>query len=93
MKEHEARMFGNMVELEADILRFSARVDIHTLLRCLKPHMQMEFDDGSRITWVLMETYKDQNKIAGLEFTQVMFDISFPHDCLSYALSRVRGRR
>jgi hypothetical protein len=93
MREHEARMFGNMLALEDDILRFTARADVNVLLKCMKPHMQMEFDDGSRITWVLMETYQDQNKIAGLQFTQVMFDISFPHDCLSYALSRVRGRQ
>uniref|UniRef100_A0AAU6VYD6 Uncharacterized protein n=2 Tax=unclassified bacterial viruses TaxID=12333 RepID=A0AAU6VYD6_9VIRU len=92
MKEHEARMFGNILALEDDLLRFTARADVRVLLTCMRPHMRMEFEDGSEITWILMETYHDQNKIAGLEFTQMMFDISFPHDCLSYALSRVRGR-
>lgn len=92
MREHEARMFGNRLALEEDVLRYNARLDDNILLTCMKPHMRIEFDDGSRITWVLMETYHDQIKIAGLQFTQVMFDISFPHDCLSYALSRVRGR-
>lgn len=88
--EHEGRLFGCQTQLENDVLRYSERLDVGILLKAMRPSMQMVFEDGSKITWVLMETHKDQMKIAGLEFSQIMFDLSFPRDCLSYALSRLR---
>lgn len=91
--EHEGRLFGCQTQLENDVLRYNSRLDDSILLHAMKPHMRMEFYDGSKITWVLMENHHDQIKIAGIEFSQIMFDLSFPRDCLSYALSRLRGTR
>jgi hypothetical protein len=88
--EHEGRLFGCQTQLENDVLRYNSRLDYLVLLDAMQPHMRMVFEDGSKITWVLMETHKDQMKIAGLEFSQMTFDVSFPRDCLSYALSRLR---
>ena len=91
MREHEARFFGNQLMLEDDVLRYADRLDVGVLITAMKPHMRMVFKDGSKISWILIESSKDLQKIGGLEFSQVMFDLTFPPDCLSMCLSRLRG--
>lgn len=103
-KEREGRFFGTIEELEKDILRYHARLDDNILLSCVKPHQRMHFDDG-RISWHLIEKYQDVWDVSGLEFTQVVFDLSLHKllgqqgdhkefkDVVFYIMTRVRGRR
>lgn len=88
--EHEGRLFGNFVALQDDVLRYNARLDNELLRVCIKPHQRMHFEDG-KIMWVLVQNIEDAYKIAGMEFSQMMFDVSFPHECLTYCLSRLRA--
>lgn len=94
--EYEGRLFGNLVALEEDVLRYNERLDDIILLGAIRPaisregYQRMQFTDG-KIAWVLIEDHKDFQKIMGMEFSQMMFDVSFPHDCLSYCLSRLRS--
>lgn len=89
--EHEGRMFGSQIQLEDDFQRYASRLDLYSLLANSTPHMRMTFTDGSKITWILIKSYEDFHKLGGYEFSQMMFDLSFPHDCLSMCLSRLRS--
>jgi hypothetical protein len=88
--EREGRLFGSMHELENDVLRYQERMSVAQLLGVMKPHLTMDFGTH-KVQWVLIESHKDFQKIMGIEFSQMMFDVSFPHDCLSYCLSRLRS--
>lgn len=88
-KEIEGRLFGSSAELQEDVLRYHDRMSIAQIVEVVKPNMTMDFGTH-KVMWVLMESYKDQMKISGIQFSQIMIDASFPYDCLSYALSRVR---
>ncbi len=92
--EREARLFGCIKELENDVLRYVARIGVIRATEAMKPHKVMQWDDG-KVYWILIEDYQDINQIAGLEFSQVMFDLSFPHDydCVRYCMTRLRGQR
>jgi hypothetical protein len=87
LMEHEGRLFGNMEELEKDVVRY---LDIAESFDYIKPRMTMDFGTH-KVQWVLIESHHDFQKIMGLQFSQIMFDVSFPHDCLSYCLSRLRA--
>jgi hypothetical protein len=88
--EHEGRLFGGMEELEKDVLRYQSRMSIAQSIVYMKPRMIMDFGTH-KVQWVLIESHHDFQKIMGLQFSQMMFDVSFPHDCLSYCLSRLRA--
>lgn len=89
--EYEGRMFGNLEELVNDALRYQERMCTDKILEVLKPHILMDFGTH-KVKWVLITSLHDVHmKTAGMQFSQIMFDQSFPHDCLSYCLSRLRA--
>lgn len=90
--EHEGRFFGNMAQLNLDVKRFDSRIDISQIITSNRKSQTVTFDSG-KISWILMRDYKDQMTISGMAFTQITFDLSFPVDCVSYCLSKVRGRQ
>lgn len=89
-KEHEGRFFGSFEELCADVLRYQERMSIAQAIDVMKPHMRMDFGTH-KISWVHIKDHHDFQKIMGHEYSQMAFDVSFPHDCLSYCLSRLRA--
>lgn len=86
--EHEGRFFGSMRELERDVIQYTKRMSVAETVLSMQ-HMRLVFDDYD-VSWVLILDRQDYQKIMGIQFAKMMFDVSVDREHVAYCLSRLR---